>query len=126
VGEYRGEGAYSQDGPAYFGDCAYYGTDRNTSLQQHHGVTVIDASDPQHPQATAFLDDTAAALVPHETAITNEWRRLLGVAENNGPDVAVYDISDCRYPVLKGGIQLPGSRAHIARFAPDGMTYWVT
>src|SRR5213592_4596239 len=22
------QGAYSQDGPAYFGDCAYYGTDR--------------------------------------------------------------------------------------------------
>ncbi|MGE5062699.1 MAG: LVIVD repeat-containing protein [Myxococcales bacterium] len=126
VGEYRGEGAYSQDGPAYFGDCAYYGTDRNTSLQQHHGVTVIDASDPQNPKATAFLDDTAAALVPHETVITNERRHLLGVAQNNGPDVAFYDISDCRHPVLKGEIQLPGSKGHIARFAPDGMTYWVT
>src|SRR5947207_15625899 len=34
------EGAFSQDGPAYDGDCAYYGTDRVTSLQQHLGVTV--------------------------------------------------------------------------------------
>src|ERR1700687_4030277 len=41
VSEYRGEGAFSQDGPAYSGDCAYYGTDNVTSLQQHLGVTVI-------------------------------------------------------------------------------------
>src|SRR5215472_4228856 len=34
VGEFRGEGAYSQDGPAYAGDCAYYGTDNNTPLQK--------------------------------------------------------------------------------------------
>ena len=53
VGEYRGEGAFSQDGPAYAGDCAYFGTDRVTPLQQHLGVTVIDASDPQHPQPSA-------------------------------------------------------------------------
>src|SRR5438094_7856535 len=55
------EGAFSQDGPAYSGDCAYYGTDRVTSLQQHLGVTVIDASDPQHPRVSAYLNDTAAA-----------------------------------------------------------------
>src|SRR5215510_11287622 len=41
------EGAYSQHGPAFSGDCAYYGTDKVTSLQQHLGVTVIDASDPR-------------------------------------------------------------------------------
>src|SRR5713226_4072997 len=35
------EGAFSQDGPAYAGHCAYYGTDRVTSLQRHLGVTVI-------------------------------------------------------------------------------------
>src|SRR5436853_1659521 len=61
VGEYRGDGAYSQDGPAYDGDCAYYGTDRVTSLQQNLGITVIDASDPRHPRPTAYLNDTAAA-----------------------------------------------------------------
>ncbi len=33
VGEYRGEGAYSQDGPAYDGDCAYYGTDKLRSSE---------------------------------------------------------------------------------------------
>src|SRR5438309_11316843 len=53
VGQYQGEGNYSQDGPAYAGNCAYFGTDRVTNLQQHLGMTVIDASDPQHPQASA-------------------------------------------------------------------------
>jgi len=38
VGQYQGEGNYSQDGPAYAGTCAYYGTDHNTPLQQHHGM----------------------------------------------------------------------------------------
>src|SRR5215472_19302941 len=86
VGRYRGEGAYSQDGPAYDRDCAYYGTDNNTPLQQHHGVTVIDASDPTHPVPSAYLDDTRAALVPHETVQTNERRHLLAVAQAAGPD----------------------------------------
>src|SRR6185437_10909656 len=49
VGEYRGDGAYSQDGPAYADNCAYYATDNMTSLQQHLGVTVVDVSDPKHP-----------------------------------------------------------------------------
>src|SRR5947207_1523156 len=127
VGRYRGEGAYSQDGPAYAGDCAYYGTDHNTSLQQHHGVTVIDASDPQHPQPSAYLDDTAAALVPHETVQTNDRSHLLVLGQSNGPDFAVYDISaDCRHPVLKADIQLPGSQGHMGAFAPDGRTYYET
>ncbi|TMH27716.1 MAG: hypothetical protein E6H66_22980 [Betaproteobacteria bacterium] len=121
------EGAYSQDGPAYYGDCAYYGTDNNTPLQQHHGITVIDASDPQHPRVSAYLDDTAAALTPHETVQTNDRSGLLVAAQNNGPDFAVYDISaDCRHPVLLADIQLPGSQGHMGAFAPDGRTYWVT
>src|SRR5262249_10015398 len=120
------EGAYSQDGPAYAGDCAYYGTDNVTSLQQHLGIRVIDASDPRHPRVSAYLDDTAAARAPHETVQTHAGRHLLAVAENNGPDFAVYDISDCRHPVLLADIQLPGSQGHMAAFAPDGMTYWLT
>jgi hypothetical protein len=120
------EGAYSQDGPAYAGDCAYYGTDNVTSLQQHLGIRVIDASDPRHPRVSAYLDDTAAARAPHETVATHEGRHLLVAAENNGPDFAVYDISDCRHPVLLADIQLPGSQGHMGAFAPDGMTYWIS
>jgi hypothetical protein len=120
------EGAYSQDGPAYAGDCAYYGTDNVTSLQQHLGIRVIDASDPRHPRVSAYLDDTAAARAPHETVVTHEGRNLLVAAEDDGPDFAVYDISDCRHPVLLANIQLPGSQGHMAAFAPDGRTYWIS
>ncbi len=127
VGQYQGEGNYSQDGPAYAGTCAYFGTDRVTSLQQHLGMTVIDASDPQNPQASAYLSDTAAALAPHETPKVNAQRGLLVVGQFAGPNFAVYDISaDCRHPVLKASINLPGSKGHQGNFAPDGMTYYLT
>jgi LVIVD repeat len=127
VGQYQGEGNYSQDGPAYAGNCAYFGTDRITNLQQHLGMTVIDASDPQHPQASAYLNDTAAALAPHETPKVNAQRGLLAVGQLAGPNFAVYDISaDCRHPVLKGSINLPGSIGHQGNFAPDGMTFYLT
>ncbi len=118
------EGAFSQDGPAYSGDCAYYGTDRATTLQ---GVKVIDASDPQHPRVSAHLTDTPAALAPHETVQTNDRTHLLVVGQNGGPNFAVYDISaDCRHPVLKASINLPGSQGHMGAFAPDGRTYYLT
>ena len=127
VGQYQGEGNYSQDGPAYFGDCAYYGTDRVTNLQQHLGMTVIDASDPQHPVASAFLDNTPAALAPHETPKVNAQRGLLAVGQFAGPNFAVYDISaDCRHPVLKASINMPGAQGHMGAFAPDGRTYYLT
>ena len=49
------------------------------------------------------------------------------VAEDDGPNFAVYDLSaDCRHPVLKSSIDLPGSQGHMGAFAPDGLTYWVT
>src|SRR5215470_10546110 len=126
VGEFRGEGAFSQDGPAYADDCAYFATDRDTPRQQHHGITVIDASDPTNPVPSAYLNDTAAALIPHETVVTDVQRHLLVVAQFAGPDFAVYDISDCRHPVLKGEIQLPGSSGHMGALAPDGLTYYLT
>jgi hypothetical protein len=126
VGIFRGEGVYSQDGPAYAGDCAYIGTDNDTSQQQHHGVVVVDASDPKHPRPTAYLDSTAAALTPHETVQTDPRRHLLVVAQADGPDFAVYDISNCAHPVLKADIQLRGSHGHMGAFAPDGRTYYLT
>ena len=94
------QGAYSQDGPAYYDVCAYYGTDSGPTTGQ--GIKVIDASDPQHPVVTANLTDTPAALAPHETVPTNANTRLLVAGQTNGPNFAVYDISDCRHPVLKG------------------------
>jgi hypothetical protein len=125
VGKFQGEGAFSQDGPAFLDNCAYYATE-NRAGQKHPGVVVLDVSDPRHPQPTAYLDDTPAGLNPHETLKVNEARKLLAVAENNGPNFAVYDLSaDCRHPVLKSSVTLPGSQAHMGGWAPDGKTYYV-
>jgi hypothetical protein len=125
VGKVRGEGTWSQKGPAYSGDCAYYGTDSNSSMQ-HKGVTVVDASDPRNPRITAYLDDTISMLDPHETLKLNDRRRLLAGAQRDGPGFALYDVSaDCRFPVLKSNVQLANSRAHMGGFAPDGNTYYV-
>jgi hypothetical protein len=120
------DGAYSQDGPAYFENCAYYGTDRVTSLQKNLGLRVIDVSDVKNPKVAMFLTDSAAALSPHETVVTNAGRKLLAVAQNNGANFALYDISDCLHPVLKSNIQLIGSVGHMGAFSPDGMTYYLS
>ena len=127
VGKYQGEGAYSQDGPTFFGDCAYYGTDNITPLQRHLGVVVVDVSDPQHPQASAFLDDSPAMRAPHESLKAHAKRGLLVAGQSNGPGFAVYDVSaDCRHPVLKSSIVMNGSFGHEGNFAPDGMTFYLT
>ena len=117
------QGAYSQDGPAYYDVCAYYGTDRFATGQ---GIKVIDASDPAHPRVTAHLTDTPAALNPHETVHTNANTRILVAGQNGGQNFAVYDISDCRHPALKSSLNLPGSNGHMGNFAPDGKTFYLS
>jgi hypothetical protein len=119
------QGAYSQDGPAYYDVCAYYGTDRGFTTGQ--GIKVIDASDPRHPVVVTQLTDTGAALAPHETVSTNAKTRLLAAGQTNGSNFAVYDISDCRHPVLKGQIDASTpSFHHMGAFAPDGKTYYAS
>jgi len=117
------QGAFSQDGPAYYDVCAYYGNDRPATGQ---GIKVIDASDPQHPVVSVRLTDTPAALFPHETVHTNARTRILVAGQDGGENFAVYDISDCRHPVLKSSITLPGSDAHMGNFAPDGKTFYLS
>jgi hypothetical protein len=80
------EGAFSQNGPAYFDHCAYYGTE-DDPLQQHPGVVLLDVSDPRHPRVSAYLDDNPAALNPHETLRVNQRRKLLAVAESPGAEI---------------------------------------
>src|SRR5256885_1911607 len=87
VGQFRGEGAFSQDGPSYFGHCAYMATENNPR-QAHSGIVVIDVSDPKNPHATAYLADSPAGLSPHETNKVNEARGLLGLSQSNGPNFA--------------------------------------
>jgi hypothetical protein len=119
------QGAYSQDGPAYYDVCAYYGNDRGPTTGQ--GIKVIDASDPRHPVVTANLIDSPAALAPHESVHTNANSRLLVMGETTGMNFAAYDISDCRHPVLKGSINASSSSFHhMGEFAPDGRTYYAS
>ena len=61
VGKFQGEGAFSQDGPSYFGHCAYMATENN-SQQAHPGIVVIDVSDARNPRPTAYLAETKAGL----------------------------------------------------------------
>ena len=127
MGKFQGEDAYSQDGPAFYSDCAYYGTDNITTLQQHHGVTVVDTSDRRHPVATAYLDNSPAMLAPHETLKAHLQHGLLVTGEFDGSRFAVYDVSkDCRHPVLKSSIVMPNSFGHQGNFAPDGRTFYLT
>jgi len=125
VGQFRGEGAFSQNGPAYYDHCAYMSTE-NDPLQQNPGVVVIDVSDPKNPRPTAYLDDTPAGLNPHENVKVNQRRGLLGLAQSNGPNFAVYDLSkDCAHPILASSITVPGSSGHMGGWAEDGMTYYI-
>ena len=78
VGQFRGEGAFRGRTGVTIDHCAYMLTDNNP-LQEHRGVVVIDASDPRHPRATAYLDDPAM-LDPHETLKSNVRRKLLAGA----------------------------------------------
>ena len=125
VGQFKGEGAFSQDGPAYFDHCAYMATE-NDPEQEHPGVVVIDVSDPPNPQPTAYLADTPAGLNPHENIKVNKTRGLLGLAQSNGPNFAVYDLNgDCAHPKLASSITVPDSRGHMGGWSEDGMTYYI-
>jgi len=126
VGQFQAEGTFSQDGPAYYGHCAYMATE-NRALQQHKGVIVIDVSDPTNPVATEYLDDTPAGLNPHEAVKVNQRRGLLGLAQSSGPNFAVYDLTkDCAHPILASSIDVPGSSGHMGGWSEDGNTYYIT
>ena len=86
VGQFVGEGAKSQGGPAYSDHCAYYDTDNNPR-QERRGVVVIDASDPRRPRWTTSLDDPVM-IDPHETLKYNDRRKLLTGARTMGRDLS--------------------------------------
>ena len=126
VGQFQGEGASWQ--MAAFDHCAYYNT-RNNSALQHGGTVVVDASDPSHPRATAFLD-SRAMLDPWESLKVNKKRRLLGATKGLGGGgdrfFAFYDISDCAHPALLSDVDFADHLGHGGDFAPDGRTYYGT
>jgi hypothetical protein len=126
VGQFQGEGASWQ--MAAFDTCAYYDT-ANRPEQQHKGVVVVDVSDPRHPVASAYLD-ARSMWDPWESLKVNVPRKLLAAVQSDGgrgeqPGFAVYDISDCRHPVLKSSVDLSAAvKGHAGHFSPDGRTYY--
>jgi|RhiMethySRZTD1v2_1073278.scaffolds.fasta_scaffold12519_5 hypothetical protein len=125
VGKFQGEGAFSQDGPSYFGHCAYMATENN-SQQAHPGIVVIDVSDARNPRPTAYLAETKAGLNPHENNKVNHARGLLGLAQSNGPNFAVYDLNeDCAHPKLASHFDVLNSSGHMGGWAEDGKTYYI-
>jgi hypothetical protein len=125
VSQFQGEGSVSQNGPAYFNQCAYFATNDNPK-QQNPGVVVVDVSDPDNPTASTYIADTPAMLNPHETLRAHVGRKLLAAAQSNGPNFAIYDLStDCLHPSPLASITLSGSQAHMGNFAQDGLTYYV-
>jgi LVIVD repeat len=133
VGTFEGEGA--SFGFTWFKDCAYYGTGGGkgapSPLQQHPGVVVLDASDPQNPIATEYLADPAL-LEPWESLRVNTKRKLLGGTRGLGLDpiadrfFAFYDISDCAHPVQLSVADVANHIGHEGRFTDDGLTYYGT
>ena len=123
------EGVVAQRGPAYYGECAYINvgsSQRNRDAQKNAGIMVIDASDPENPRISMFVDDTPTALATHESLKTHEGRGLMAAGEHNGTGFAVYDVAtDCTRPTLMASINLPGSSGHMGNFSQDGRTYYL-
>ncbi len=123
VGQYQGEGASWQ--LTAWKNCAYFDQRRNAA-EVNRGVVVMDVSDPTHPTPTKWLSEPSM-IDPWESLKVNNARQLLGGDEQGGPGLAQYDISaDCKNPVLKSSVALPGSIGHTGQYAPDGNTYYIT
>jgi hypothetical protein len=74
-------------------------------------VAVIDVSNPLSPKATAYLN-ARAMWQTWESLKISTARRLIAAVQSDGgngidPGFAVYDITDCKRPVLKASVNLP-------------------
>jgi hypothetical protein len=134
VGQYQGEGASWQ--LTAWKDCAYFDQrlylSSGSTGMKHPGTVVMDVSNPASPQATTWLAEPAF-LDPWESLKVNPARQLLAAAQRpttglfGGDGFSIYDIStDCKHPVLKKSITIPGMFGHTGQWAPDGNTYYVT
>ncbi len=130
VGQYQGEGASWQ--LTAWKNCAYFDQRLNTG-EARRGTVVVDVSDPANPKPTTWLTEPAM-LDPWESLKVNPARQLLAGGQRPdttqnfpGTGFSIYDISaDCKNPVLKKSIVIPGSFGHSGQWAPDGNTYYIT
>jgi len=130
MGQFQGEGAYHAQ--TWIDDCSYYST-ANGAGQQHQGVAVIDVADPTNPHPTAYLN-ARSFWQTWESLKTSTARHLVAAVQSDGgsgidPGFAVYDVTNCRQPVLKASVNLPippGTtiKGHAGAISPDGRTYY--
>jgi hypothetical protein len=124
IGQFEGEGA-GADVEA-FDSCAYFSTAPNPKMR-HPGVAVLDVSNSRNPTVTTYLT-SPAMLNAHEALEISQQRRLLissGVAADGVATFDLYDITDCRRPVLKSSVRFPeGIVSHAGRFSADGLTFY--
>ncbi|WP_129645733.1 LVIVD repeat-containing protein [Peristeroidobacter agariperforans] len=124
IGQFEGEGA-GADVEA-FDSCAYFSTAPNPKMK-HPGVAVLEVSDSRRPKASTYLA-SPAMLNAHESLEIAPQRRLLVASTVAADGVAtfdVYDIAECRQPVLKSSTRFPeGIVSHAGRFSADGLTFY--
>ena len=117
--------------------CAYLGRNRGQvngtdgPTLRRPGTAVVDVADPRTPAIVGYLD-TPAMIEPNESLAANIPRKLLAAvgpyytyddtrtANRSDSDFEIYDVSNCRRPVLKGSLKLSHVRSHGGYFAPDG------
>jgi len=122
VGQYQGEGASWQ--LTAWKNCAYF-DQRRTPAPVKPGTIALDVTDAKNPQPTAWLASNAM-LDPWESLKVNPTRQLLAATEQGQNGFAIYDIADCKNPVLKFAAPIIGNLGHTGQWAPDGKTYYVT
>jgi hypothetical protein len=122
VGQFQGEGAAWDMGIS--DACAYIGTTDGPG-RQNRGTVVLDVADSRNPRPVAYLD-SLALIEPNESISIHAGRKLLAATKYHQQNFEVYDISDCRRPVLKGMLKLPDIEGHASNFSPDGRTYFGT
>ena len=123
LGRYQGEGSSWQ--LTAWKNCAYF-DQRLASTEAHPGTVVVDVTDPANPKPTVWLSDNAM-LDPWESLKVNPARQLLAAGQRPSTGFSIYDISaDCKNPVQKSFINIPGMFGHTGQWAPDGNTYYIT
>lgn len=130
VGQSVGEGA--GEGFAVDGDCAYYEQwqvpPELPSALKNPGVVVVDVANPSKPTIVRYLQ--SPAMMHTDQSLVVNFKRKLLFAQNFdefnrfGRTEDIYDISDCRNPVLKFSGIIPGWMSHAADFSPDGTIMW--
>ena len=90
------------------------------------GTHVIDVTDPAKPTVLKQLTTTGMQS-NWESMKVHPGRGLLAGFQSNGPVVDVYDVSaDCKNPVFKKSLNIPGASGHSGQFSNDGTIYYAS